>query len=217
MNCPRLRIVSCLIFLTISATGFRNQAQGGTKAKVPHPRPMGRAASPMPRGMAGVAHRGAGMPRRNYGNAYRRNMVANQNNSQAIAPLQSAATSLTQADHDYQGHRAKALHSVSAAIRHLEPPAVRRNLAGNAGIGNVANRKQATLAGKNGGAGGSGKGKANNSMPQAVSDSHLRDALQSLNGVRSMLANSSNSGHRAQALIAVQNAIQEIDQALAIR
>ena len=54
-------------------------------------------------------------------------------------------------------------------------------------------------------------------MPQATSDAHLRNALQSLNAVHSQIANFGTSANHARAMTSVQGAVQELNTALNIR
>jgi hypothetical protein len=166
----------------------------------------GRARAAVPHGgtpRAAVPH--GGMPRaavphaRGYSNPRRNNNNGNQNNGAVIATLQSAMGHLSQADHDYQGHRVKALNHVGTAIRHLEPAAVRRNQPNPA-------------AALNTGQGAGGK----NLMPQATSDTHLRKALQTLNNVQGHLSGGTTTNH-ARARTSVQNAIRELNVALNVR
>jgi hypothetical protein len=109
-------------------------------------------------------------------------------NAPIIAQLQATIVVLKQADHDYQGHRVKAIQQIHMAVkalggkhRHAKIPA------------------------------GSGK------LPQNVSDGLLQKAVQQLIAVQTMLANSVGPGNRPAAGIAIHNAITELQTALKIR
>jgi hypothetical protein len=156
----------------------------------------------MSRQIVGVPHRGYPRGYHNYNRGYNHNAMANQNNGQVISHLNSALATLAKSDHDYQGHRVRAMNHIGTAIRHLEPAAVRRNMP------NPASSFKAT-------SNGAGAGK--NPMPQAASDQHLHNALQSLNGVGTQLATFGTSQNHARALGSVRNAIQELNTALNIR
>ena len=56
-----------------------------------------------------------------------------------------------------------------------------------------------------------------NRMPQATSDAHLRNALQSLSAIETQLANNGSTQHHARARVSIQRAIQELNTALTIR
>jgi hypothetical protein len=177
----------------VFAAGFVSEAEAQQVRRV---RPPASVSAP----------RRAAMPYRVApgGNPYRaRNAMANPNNGQVIAALRSAMSLLAQADHDYQGHRARALGHVGTAVRHLEPAAVRRN------------QPNPAMAFQNAG-NGAGAGKKN-AMPQATSDAHLRNAMQQLNAVHTQLTNFGSTPNHARARGSVQNAIQELNIALNIR
>jgi hypothetical protein len=110
-------------------------------------------------------------------------------NSPMIAQLRSTIGVLKQADHDYQGHRVKAIQQIHLALKALAP-------------GKHAHAKLP-----------SGNGK----LPQDVSDGLLKKAIQQLNTVQAALANSTGPGNRPAAVTAIQNAITELQTALKIR
>jgi hypothetical protein len=107
-----------------------------------------------------------------------------------VAVLHQAQVLLATANHDYDGHRAKAAHHVALAIREL----------GGHNQGQAAN--------------GGGNGGNPVREPQAQSDAQLQKALQLLNGLRGQLPNTPN-GMKAAANI--QAAINELNTALKIR
>jgi hypothetical protein len=150
---------------------------------------------------AAVPHHNA---TRSYNRYYNPNSLANQNNGPVISHLNSTLATLAKADHDYSGHRVKAMQHVNTAIRHLEPASVRNN-----------QPNLATLYNNNSGNSGTGTGKK--TMPQATSDKHLKNALQSLNSIGNYISNNGTATNHAQALKSVQQAIQELNTALSIR
>ncbi len=109
---------------------------------------------------------------------------------ESIALLRAAHQRLHQADHDYAGHRIRAVEHVGSALGHLGSSA------------QVGVRS------------GTGRG----TMPQPVSDTHLQEARGHLEMIKNRLAvrGASAKGH-GEAHRAVDAAIREIDVALAIR
>ena len=71
-------------------------------------------------GMNGQAMRQQMQMAQGYGYGNRNAMARQQNNSQFVGALQTSLSLLTQADHDYNGHRAKAVRHVTTAIRALQ-------------------------------------------------------------------------------------------------
>ena len=107
-----------------------------------------------------------------------------------ISLLRMAHSRLQQADHDYQGHRARAANHVVSALRHLGAP----------------------------GLPGSGIAPGAGRLPQAQSDGYLRDALFRLNQVQNELGTRVNRvAHHGSARSQVAAAIGEINLALSIR
>ncbi len=129
---------------------------------------------------------------------------------------------LAQADHDYQGHRELAMRHVHTAIRHLVPNAAGRGQQNQAGS-SVTNGGGGVGAGNGGAAGGTGNGGAGTSgtgkkrMPQATSDQHLQQALQSLTAIHGQITSGGTTPNHARAATAVQNAIRELNIALSTR
>jgi hypothetical protein len=122
-----------------------------------------------------------------------------------------------QADHDYQGHRAKAAHQVSAAIHALSGG--NNNGAGggqNQMVGGknqqagVNNQQAAAKVGNNQQAGGQA-GQGAPKIPQAQSDANLQKAAQMLHTALGQV----HSGHQASTHI--QTAITEIGTALKVK
>lgn len=112
-------------------------------------------------------------------------------NAQAITQLKAARTLLNNAKHDYDGHRAKAVHEVTKAIHALE---------------GTHGRQAAHL----------GKSKGNKNEPQSVSDALLQQALQQLKAVQKQLG-SSNTGDVTVASAAITRAISDVETALSIK
>ena len=107
-----------------------------------------------------------------------------------ISLLRMAHSRLQQADHDYQGHRARAANHVVSALRHLGAP----------------------------GLPGSGIAPGAGRLPQAQSDGYLRDALFRLNQVQNELGTRVNRvAHHGSTRSQVAAAIGEINIALSIR
>jgi hypothetical protein len=110
-------------------------------------------------------------------------------NAPIVSQLHTTIGVLKQADHDYQGHRVKAIQQIHVAIKALAPGKHRHVKAP------------------------SGNGK----LPQNVSDGLLQKGIQQLNAAQTALANSVGPGNRPAAAAAIQNAIAELQTALKIR
>jgi len=132
-----------------------------------------------------------------------------QNNGQLLSALHSTMARLNQADHDYQGHRARAVHELGQAIHTLQPPS---RMTG------MANPGPARLAGGNGNRAGVGKGQGQR-MPQAQSDQHLQAARQTLMTIQTRMSAGGMGASAAHQRVGghVQRAVQELNTALAIR
>jgi hypothetical protein len=157
-------------------------------------------------------------------------------NASVIQSLQSVKMILEKADHDYQGHRAKAVMEVSAATRALEHHAAANNAAnpnqpgGSVRPGISTNGQQPKTSPKQNPTGNAGSSSAQtpktptgqNSSgttpkePQPESDNQLRQALQQLKAIEGQLKGEQGGG-RARAAACVQKAIQELDAALTVR
>jgi hypothetical protein len=179
----------------------------------------------------GRIRRNAGAMQRGGGN---RSGMANQGNAMIARSLHSTLQVLAQADHDYQGHRELAMRHVHTAIRHLVPNAAGRGQQNQAGS-SVPNGGGGVGAGNGGAAGGTGNGGAGTGgtgggsggtvtggigkkrMPQATSDQHLQQALQSLTAIHAQIMSGGTTPNHARAATAVQNAIRELNIALSLR
>jgi hypothetical protein len=107
-----------------------------------------------------------------------------------VAELKAARSLLEKADHDYQGHRAQAVHEIGVAIHALQ-----------------GSHQHHAMHKSTGG----------NNESQAASDAQLRQALKKMKTVESQLQGGSSGGHTAKAAAAVKKAIQELETALKIR
>jgi hypothetical protein len=152
---------------------------------------------------------GRGYRNRSYGNRSGYGRSQGQNRA-VVARLRSVHASLARIDHDYKGHRVRAMHSVSMAIRQLTHRSmVYRGVGFASGVNN--NR---ALAMRRGGAAGARRPH----MTQAQSDARMSQSLRTLQGIHMQLTNMGYhaSGH-ARARGHVQNAIHHLNTALAIR
>ena len=111
-------------------------------------------------------------------------------NPKAISSLKIAISDLQTADHDYQGHRIRALDHVSLALQELGAPT-------------FFSPRPSPNAGE---------------LPQAQSDQVLRSALVQMNSAKSLLGSGTTaSSNQSRARGLVIKAIQEINTALAVR
>jgi hypothetical protein len=136
------------------------------------------------------------------------------NNRAIVARLRTVHATLARLDHDYQGHRVRAMHAITMAVRQLSHGSKVYRGAGfapgvNNGLG-VGMRR----AGLGGGAGGGGP----NRMTQAQSDNMMGHALRALQGINMQLTTQGRGtmGH-ARASGFVQQAMHELNVALSIR
>ena len=149
--------------------------------------------------------------------AARANAVANKTPSKApvVAGLHSAATNLNQAEQDYNGHRARALLEVNAALRYMNAQngQTSQGTTGLSGASTSTGQRSTLANGAGTGTGnaiGTGLGSS-----QVASDAQLRQALQSLLAIESQMGNGGTAqGNSAQAMASVQQAITELSAAL---
>jgi hypothetical protein len=156
---------------------------------------------------------GSGYRNRYYGGRY--GYGRSQGNNRAIiSRLRSAQISLARIDHDYQGHRVRAMHAISMAIRQLSH---RSMIYSNTGFASGINNGGAMgrRMGQNGIGAGQNRGQV---MSQAQSDSRMSQVLRNLQGVGMQLSNqgSYTMGH-GRALGHIQRAVHELNVALSIR
>jgi hypothetical protein len=128
--------------------------------------------------------------------------AANLPAAQVIVQLKSIRKLLQGANHDYEGHRAKAVHEVTKAIHLLEgtPLPKAQKLA-----------KTNVAGGGNGGAGVGGVHEA-----QAASDMQLKQALTGLQTLQTHF-NGSTAGVNGDVNTAITTAVSELETALKIR
>jgi hypothetical protein len=206
-----------------SASANRNHAAGtlnpSTTASLNATRPSFGSTYTYGSGAAARHYRAYG-----YGNGYRNRSYGSRygygrsqgNNRGIVSRLRSVHSSLARIDHDYQGHRVRAMRSIAMAIRQLSHRSMGFGRAGfasgmNNGLGAGMGRGLRQI-----GVGGGGvRGQV---MPQAQSDARMSRALRTLQGIGMQLGNqgSNSMGHR-QALGHIQHASQELNTALSIR
>ena len=118
--------------------------------------------------------------------------------STQVAELNTTIKLLQAADHDYQGHRAQAIHDIHQAIHALHPTA--------------NHNKSSAPGGKVTGKNVTAKGQGANKEPQAVSDAQLKQAIAQLNTVQGQL-----KAAPPAALHSVQAAVKQLQVALTIK
>ena len=129
-----------------TTTGVINTAHNGSNGYFPSTYTYGSGATAR-------AYRAYG-----YGRGYRNSYYGNRygygrsqgNNRALVARLRSVHASLARIDHDYQGHRVQAMHSVSMAIRQLTHQSMVYN---NAGFMNGMNNNRQAMGMQQGGRG----------------------------------------------------------------
>ncbi len=182
---------------------------------------------------------GSGYRNRYYGSGYGYGRSQGYNRG-IVARLRSVQYQLARIDHDYAGHRARAMQQVSMAIRQLSH---RSMIYSGVGYSGGMNRGGGMGMGQGGFGGGGGMGMGQGGfgggggmgmgqggfggrgglggagrMPQAQSDARMSHALRTLQGINMQLSNQGGytMGHgRAQGH--VSRAIQELGIALSIR
>jgi hypothetical protein len=183
----RLAVLTSAVFATAMAAEAR--AQGGIYggfagiqgATARHHRPNNGA---MPSNNSAMIRRGF--------NAQR----SMQQGQQKIAiELRGTRLILQRADHDYDGHRARAVAAIDVALRSMG-----QNVGNNgAGYGNGMGNGNGAGAGRL----ASGANRANGNVmrePQAKSDAQLRMALQRLSTIHSQMGSMSNGQQARRAL-----------------
>ena len=162
---------------------------------------------------------GSGYRNRYYGGRY--GYGRSQGNNRAIiSRLRSVHTSLARIDHDYQGHRVRAMHAISMAVRQLSHRSMVYSGVGfSPGMNNGAGAGMGTGMGRGTRQNGLGAGgRRGQSMPQAQSDSIMSQSLRNLQGIGMQLGNQgSNTMGSGRALGHIQHAVRELNVALSIR
>jgi hypothetical protein len=169
---------------------------------------------------------GRGYRNRYYGSSG--NYGRSQSNDRSlVARLHSVHSTLVRIDHDYQGHRARAAHQVSLAIRHLS----HRSIYGyTSAVGGLSGQSNLRLTGLNGTGNGNLNGNGTrrqtgvngngqrNRLSQAQSDALMGQALRTTQGITSQLSHQGqyHSSHRL-AYLRLQRAMHEMNAALSVR
>jgi hypothetical protein len=161
---------------------------------------------------------GWGYRNRYYGGGYGYGRSQGYNRA-IVARLRAVRASLARIDHDYQGHRVRAMHSISMAIRQLS----HRSMV-YSGVGFAPGMNGGAAIGmRRGGTGGLGAGlgagaRGRQPMSQAQSDARMSRDLRALQGINMQLSHQgSNTPGHARARGHVQHAIYELGVALSIR
>jgi hypothetical protein len=162
---------------------------------------------------------GSGYRNRRYGQGY--GYGRSQGNNRAIiGRLRSVHSSLARIDHNYQGHRVRAMQSVSMAIRQLSHGSMgysSSDFSSGMNNGRAMGMRQGRGALNGGGMNGGG-GRRRQPMSQAQSDARMSQDLRILQGINMQLGSQGNfsAGH-GRASGHVQHAIHELNVALSIR
>jgi hypothetical protein len=157
-----------------------------------------------------------------YGHGYRnRSGGAGYGRSQGasraiVSRLRSVHSTLARLDHHYQGHRVKAMHSISMAIRQLSHRSMVYNGSGVSSVGTTG-RNGALGNGNRNGIGNNGN-RRTTLLTRAQSDSRMSHALRTTQGIHRQLSNQGqfSQGH-SRARTHVAHAIREMNTALTIR
>jgi len=158
---------------------------------------------------------GRGYRNRYYGNRY--GYGRSQGNNRAIiARLRAVQMALARVNHDYQGHRVRAMHAITMAIRQLSH---RSMIYGSAGFApGMNNGAGMGLRGGGGGLAAGAGGRRGQVMNQAQSDAIMSQSLRTLQGIGMQLGSlGSNTMGHARASGHIQMAVRELNTALSIR
>jgi hypothetical protein len=166
---------------------------------------------------------GRGYRNRYYGNS--RNYGRSQSNDRSlVARLRSVHSTLTHIDHDYRGHRSRAAHHISLAIRQLSHRSRYSSSSTSTGQNNgltagMNGRQNANSV--NGTRRQNQNGNTNGQRPrmsQAQSDQRMSQALRTTQGVSMQLTHQSqnHNSHRL-AQTRLRHAMHEMNVALAAR
>ena len=165
--------------------------------------------------------------RQNRGNNYsNRYSTSNKNIRAVVSRLRSTHSSLARLDHDYKGHRVRALHAISKAVRQLSHSSMGsqgRNSRRGMGVGNqLASSGNRTASGGNRIANGgnrtaNGGNSRNQPMTQAKSDAQMRKSFETLRSVNVQLTSQGSTQSHSSAQASVRRAMRELGIALTIR
>ena len=161
---------------------------------------------------------GSGYRNRYYGGRY--GYGRSQGNNRASFRGCGPSIRAWRIDHDYQGHRVRAMHAISMAVRQLSHRSMVYSGVGfSPGMNNGAGAGMGTGMGRGTRQNGLGAGgRRGQSMPQAQSDSIMSQSLRNLQGIGMQLGNQgSNTMGSGRALGHIQHAVRELNVALSIR
>ena len=157
-----------------------------------------------------------------YGNGYRNRRYAGGygygrsqgNNRAVISRLRSVHASLARIDHSYQGHRVRAMQSISMAIRQLS----HRSMSyGGMGVSSGMNNGRA-MGMRQGGGGANAGARRRQPMSQAQADARMSQDLRILQGINMQVSSQGNNASgQGRASGHIQRAIHELNVALLIR
>ena len=159
---------------------------------------------------------GNGYRNRGYGRGYGYGR-SQGNNRAVVSRLRSVHSSLARIDHDYQGHRVRAMRAVSMAIRQLSNRSMGYS---GSGVSSGMNNGRAIGMRQRGGGGGGNNGGARRRQPmsQAQSDARMSQDLRTLQGINMQLGSQgSSTASHGRASGHIQHAIHELNVALSIR
>jgi hypothetical protein len=185
------------------------------------------ATSSSPAGLYGTGYTyGSGARARNYraygyGSGYRNRYYGRRYgygrsqgyNRAIVGRLRSVLGQLARIDHDYRGHRVRAMHAISMAIRQLSHRSMIYN-----GVGFAPGMNRGLGMGRGMRMGPRGAGLGAGRMSQAQSDARMSHALRTLQGVNMQLVGQAGyTMGQARARGHVMRAIHELSVALSIR
>ncbi len=160
---------------------------------------------------------------RGYGRGYQNHYVGYRgygrsqgNNRSIVSRLRSVHSTLARIDHDYKGHRVRAMHQISRAINLLSHRST-------SGFNNGLNGTRLTTSNNNGlrtnrNSVGNVANRNGTRLSQAQSDARMSQALRTTQGISSQLANQGQnhySHRRAHAYL--QQAVREMNIGLTVR
>ena len=159
---------------------------------------------------------GNGYRNRGYGRGYGYGRSQGTNRA-VVSRLRSVHTSLARIDHDYQGHRVRAMHAISMAIRQLSHRSM--GYSGSGFSSGMNNGRRMGMGMRQGGGGmNNGGGRRRQPMSQAQSDARMSQSLRTLQGINMQLGSQgSYTASHARASGHIQRAIHELNIALSIR
>jgi hypothetical protein len=156
---------------------------------------------------------GRGYRNRYYGGGYGYGRSQGYNRA-IVSRLRSVHRNLARIDHDYKGHRVRAMHAIAMAVRQLTH---RSMVYRGVGFAPGMNMNNGLAVGMRRGANMAGVRRPQR-LTQAQSDARMGQSLRTLQGVNMQLSSmGTNTLGHARARGHVQHAIHELNTALAIR